>query len=92
MADDKPKPAKPSSEIAGLKALAFFGVMVLFILGEGVYNPQAFGHVVGLSFSVGVAAWVLSTALPAGWLNLWRTVLLAVVLFGGVAVFIGVGR
>jgi hypothetical protein len=47
-------------------------------------NPATTKLIVEVSLFLAAAVWGISTMLPAGWLTLGRTILLAVIVFGGV--------
>lgn len=71
--------------ITGARAVVFMGIMLLTcIAGAAITdNPKASEHLFGASFFLAAAAWGLSNLFPVGWFTMTRTVLLAVVLFGG---------
>ena len=94
--DTSTKIAKETSEIRGKKALAFLVTMLLAMPVEIAAiahsdphaNPtDASQHVFGAVASISIAAWALSKMIPDGWLDLKRTILLAVILSGGLTMY-----
>src|SRR5438552_804558 len=88
-------PSRPreSSEIKNAKAVAFFAVMVVLslVLLRVDLHPTIFGPFFGCALFVSAAAWGLSKALPDGWLDMKRTIALAVVLSLGLVGYIQFG-
>jgi hypothetical protein len=85
--------AKQSRGITGLRAVAFVAIMLLaYVVGAMfMQNPAASEHFFSASLFLAAAVWGISHVFPAGWFNMKRTVLLAVILYGGLLGFVLVG-
>ncbi len=86
----EPKQKKQRRGITGLRAVAFVAIMlVAYVVGAMVMeNSNAAGHLFSASLFLAVAVWVISNFFPVGWFNMKRTVLLAVILYGGLLGFV----
>jgi len=86
-------PAKQARGITGINAAVFVGIMILAYIAGAVTmsNSEASMHLFKASLFLAAAAWAISYVFPAGWFNLKRTLLIAVVLYGGLLGFVIVG-
>lgn len=85
-----PQKKRQSSEITGMSAVVFVAIMfaIDFIGAAIAGNRNVTRGIFSASLYLAAATWGISKALPAGWLNLKRTALLSLVLFGSVVAFI----
>jgi hypothetical protein len=93
LSGNKPSVKQESSELKGIKAVIYVGVMILTYVCFAVYTSQMGNRNVAqvnesmfkALLSTAVVAWIISKFLPGGWLTTWRTLLAAVVINGGIA-------
>ncbi len=86
-------PAKrESSELKNMKALIYFGVMIVAFIVFCVLDPvtrrtgYVNGHIFGLELQFAFVAWIVSKMLPAGWITTLRAFYLALVINGSLII------
>jgi hypothetical protein len=81
---------KQARGITDRRAVVFVGIMLIaYVVGAGVAaNADVSRHLFSTYLYATVATWVISCFFPAGWFNMKRTAILAVVVFGGLLGFL----
>jgi len=88
---DSAKIAVETSEIKGKKAVVFTAIMALVFIAAvwmSYPDPALVRSLGSAVFLLSATAWGVSKILPDGWLNMSRTVVLAVALSGGLILYV----